>query len=93
MSSVLWSILFVGGALFLIYRRTSLRAFTVAYGIALLVFTWLADASLASFIVLWPLLAILVLLNVDSLRTQCISSPKDETQTEKSISRATAVTA
>ncbi|MET0985700.1 MAG: acyl-CoA dehydrogenase [Steroidobacteraceae bacterium] len=75
MSSVLWSILFVGGALFLIYRRTSLRAFTVAYGIALLVFTWLADASLASFIVLWPLLAILVLLNVDSLRMRLITRP------------------
>jgi acyl-CoA dehydrogenase len=74
-SNLLWLIVFVGGALFLIYHRASLRAFTVAYGVALLAFTWLADGGLASLIVLWPLLAILVLLNVDSLRLRFITRP------------------
>jgi acyl-CoA dehydrogenase len=65
----------VGGALYLIYRRTSLKTFTAAYGVALLVYTWLAEGSLTSLIVLWPLLAILVLLNVDSLRIRLITRP------------------
>lgn len=76
MSSLLWSLLFVGGALFLIYRRAPLRTFTLTYGIALLVYTWLADgAGLGTLLVLWPVLAILVLLNIDSVRIRLITRP------------------
>ena len=48
---------------------------TVAYGGALLVYTWLGDGSLAWLIVLWVVLAGLVLLNIDALRIRFISRP------------------
>jgi acyl-CoA dehydrogenase len=74
-SSVFWFLLFFGGALVLAYQRASLLTATLAYGAALLLYTWFGAASLAWLIALWLLLAGLVLLNIDSIRIRFISRP------------------
>lgn len=75
MSSVFWFLLFLGGALVLAYQRASLLTATLAYGGALLFYTWFGAASLAWLIVLWVVLAGLVILNLDGFRIRFISRP------------------
>jgi acyl-CoA dehydrogenase len=74
-SSVLWFLLFLIGALVLAYQRVSLLTATIAYGGALLLYALAGDASLAWMIVLCAVLAILVLLNIDAMRIQFITRP------------------
>ncbi len=74
-SSVFWFLLFFGGALVLAYQRVSLMTATLAYGGALLLYTWFGSASLIWLLVLWLVLAGLVLLNLDSIRIRFISRP------------------
>ncbi len=73
--TVLWLLIFAGGALILAYRRASLRTATVVYAAALLAYTWLGSAGMAWLIALWVLLAGLVLLNIDGLRLSFITKP------------------
>ena len=75
MSSVIWFLLFVIGGLVLAYQRVSLRAATLTYGIALLIYALAGDASLGWMITLCAVLAGLVLLNIDPLRIRFISRP------------------
>ncbi len=75
MSSVFWLLLFLGGALVLAYQRVSLLTATIAYGGALLLYTWFGSAGLAWLIVLWLVLAGLVLLNIDAFRIRFITRP------------------
>jgi acyl-CoA dehydrogenase len=75
LSSVIWFLLFVIGGLVLAYQRVSLRAATLTYGIALLIYALAGDASLGWMITLCAVLAGLVLLNVDPLRIRFISRP------------------
>jgi acyl-CoA dehydrogenase len=72
---VFWFLLFLGGALVLAYQRASLLTATLAYGGALLFYTWFGAASLAWLIVLWVVLAGLVILNLDGFRIRFISRP------------------
>jgi len=74
-SSAIWLLIFLGGALWLAYQRASLKVTTIVYAIALAAYTWLGDAGLAWLTPLWVLLAILVLLNIDDLRMRFISRP------------------
>jgi acyl-CoA dehydrogenase len=74
-SSVFWLLLFLGGALVLAYQRVSLLTATIAYGGALLLYTWFGSAGLAWLIVLWLVLAGLVLLNIDAFRIRFITRP------------------
>src|SRR5690606_23007066 len=73
--SVLWFLLFLIGALVLAYQRVSLLAATVAYGAALFVYALFGDGSLPWMIVLWLILALLVLLNIDAVRIRFITRP------------------
>ena len=75
LTSVFWFLLFFGGALTLAYRRVSLEVATIAYGGALLAYTWFGSAGLAWLVVLWLVLAGLVLLNIDAVRIRFISRP------------------
>ena len=75
MSSVIWFLLFVAGALILAYQRVSLLTATFTYAAALLAYTWFGAASLAWLIALWVVLAGLVMLNLDALRIRFISRP------------------
>ncbi|MEQ1580219.1 MAG: acyl-CoA dehydrogenase [Steroidobacteraceae bacterium] len=72
---LIWLVVFIGGALILAYRRASLMTATLAYGIALLAYTWMGSAGVAWLIVLWVVLAALVLLNIDGLRLSFITKP------------------
>ena len=75
MSSVIWLVAFLVGALVLAYHRVSLLTATLAYGGALLVYTWYGAAALPWLIALWVVLAALVLLNIDAVRMRFISRP------------------
>jgi acyl-CoA dehydrogenase len=75
LSSIFWFLLFFLGALTLAYRRVSLEVATIAYGGALLAYTWLGSAGLGWLIVLWLVLAGMVLLNIDAVRIRFISRP------------------
>ncbi|HEY8537825.1 MAG TPA: acyl-CoA dehydrogenase [Steroidobacteraceae bacterium] len=75
MSSIFWFLLFLGGALVLAYQRVSLLTATLAYGGALLLYTWFGSAGFAWLIVLWLVLAGLVFLNIDALRIRFITRP------------------
>ena len=56
MSSVIWFLVFVLGALTLAYHRASLLTATLVYGGGLLVYALFGEASLAWSIVLWAVL-------------------------------------
>jgi acyl-CoA dehydrogenase len=74
-SSLFWFLLFLGGALVLAYHRVSLLVATIAYGGALLVYTWFGAGSYVWMIALWLVLAALVFLNIDAVRIRFISRP------------------
>ncbi|MGH8185651.1 MAG: acyl-CoA dehydrogenase [Steroidobacteraceae bacterium] len=74
MSSVIWFLIFLAGALVLAYQRVSLLTATLCYGAALLVFAF-TDGSIAWLVVLWIILAGLVLLNIDAFRIRFITRP------------------
>jgi acyl-CoA dehydrogenase len=73
--SILWLLLFIGGALYFAYRRASLATTTTAFGAALLAYTWFGSAGLPWLIVLWVVFGGLVLLNIGTLRTRFITKP------------------
>lgn len=73
--TVIWLVIFIGGALLLAYRRSSLITATVAHGAALLAYTWMGSAGMAWLVILWVVLAVLVLLNIDGLRLSFITKP------------------
>ena len=75
MSSVIWFVLFLFGALVLAYQRVSLLTASLTYGAALLVYAVFGAGSLAWMIVLWAVLASMVLLNIDSVRIRFITRP------------------
>jgi acyl-CoA dehydrogenase len=75
MSSVIWFLLFLLGALILAYQRVSLRTATVAYAAALLVYTWFGRGSSVWLIFLAAVLGVLLLLNIDPFRIRFISRP------------------
>jgi len=74
-TSVFWMLLFLGGAMYLAYSRASLRSATIAYGGALLAYSWFGSASLPWLIALWLVLAGLVLLNIDAVRLRLLTKP------------------
>jgi acyl-CoA dehydrogenase len=74
-SSVVWFLIFLGGALILAYQRVSLLAATITYGAALFVYALAGEGSLPWMIFLWLVLAGLVLLNIEPLRIRFISRP------------------
>ncbi len=75
MSTVIWFLVFVLGALTLAYNRASLLTATLVYGGGLLAYGLFGDPSLPWLVVLWGALAVLVFLNIDTLRIRLISRP------------------
>ena len=68
MLSLVWLLLFAGGAVFLAYQRVSLRTATIAAAAALAAYSLFGYGSLAWMVVLWAALALLVALNIEPLR-------------------------
>lgn len=75
MTSLFWFVLFVGGAVYLAYRRVSLLTFTVAYLSALLAYSLLSDAGFLWKLMLWLAFFGLVFLTMEQLRRVYISKP------------------
>ena len=75
MTSILWLLLFLGGALYLAYSRASLLTATIAYGATLLAYSWFGAASLPWLIVLWLVFAGMLLLTIDPIRTRLVTRP------------------
>jgi acyl-CoA dehydrogenase len=73
-SSFIWFLVFLAGALVLAYQRVSLLTATAAYGGALVVYA-LSGPSLPVLVILWTILAVLVLLNIDAVRIRFITRP------------------
>ncbi len=65
----------IGGLVYLAYQRASLALNTTLFGIGVLAYTLFGGGGLVIVIVLWLLLAIVVFLNVDSVRIRLISRP------------------
>ena len=72
---ILWLALVLGGALYLAYHRVSLRAATIAVGVALVAYSFFGSGSLAWTIALWAAFAVLLLLNVDPIRQRYVTKP------------------
>jgi acyl-CoA dehydrogenase len=74
-SSFLWFLLFVGGALALAYRRVGLRPATIATGIALAAYTMFGDGAFIWLTLLWVGFAGLVALNLPHIRKDRVTRP------------------
>jgi len=72
---ILWFALVLGGALYLAYHRVSLRAATIAVGVALVAYSVFGSGSLAWTVALWVAFAVLLLLNVDPIRQRYVTKP------------------
>lgn len=75
MAAFLWLLLFVGGGLYLAYRRSTLAETTLAAGAALLAYSFLGDGGPVWLTVLWVLFAGLAALNLPDFRRGRISRP------------------
>jgi acyl-CoA dehydrogenase len=74
-SSVIWFLVFLIGALILAYQRVSLLTATIAYGGALLLYAMLGDAGPILMTLSCLILGGLVLLNIDVVRMRFITRP------------------
>ena len=75
MAGVIWLLVFVGGLLWLTYQRASLLLTTASYTVALLALYWFEEPGWWVLAPLWIIWAILLFLNIDSLRIRFISRP------------------
>jgi len=74
-ASVLWLVLFVGGALALAYRRVGLRQATIATGIALAAYTMFGDGSFIWLTLLWAGFALIAAMNLPEVRRNRVTRP------------------
>jgi acyl-CoA dehydrogenase len=74
-TTAIWILVFVGGALYLAYQRVSLRAATLATGIALLAYTLLRQPSTPWLVAWWLAFGVMALLNLDAFRLRFITRP------------------
>ncbi len=73
--SLAWLLLFVGGGIFLAYRRIDLRTSTVATGLALLAYTIFGNGGWILLPILWLGFAAMVIPNLIDLRREKITKP------------------
>jgi acyl-CoA dehydrogenase len=74
-SALLWALLFIAGALYLAYQRVSLRAATLAAGVALAAYTVWGAAATPWLVILWLAFVAVAALNVDALRLRYVTRP------------------
>ncbi|HWJ07488.1 MAG TPA: acyl-CoA dehydrogenase [Steroidobacteraceae bacterium] len=75
MITLLWLLVFVGGAVYLAYRRASLGMATVVAGVVLVAYSALGEPPVAWLALLWLLFALVALLNVDAFRLRYVTKP------------------
>ena len=74
-ASLFWLLLFVGGALFLAYRRIDLRTSTIAAGAALLAYTVFGGWSWWWLLIMWALFGAMIVPNMIEFRREKITKP------------------
>jgi acyl-CoA dehydrogenase len=74
-SGAIWLLAFLAGGFYLAYQRVSLAVSTLLFGLGVLAYTLRSESALWVVIVLWLVLLVLALLNIDSLRVRLISRP------------------
>ncbi len=75
MLTALWLLVFVGGAVYLTYQRVSLRAATLAAGVALIAYSVTRAPAMPWLATLWLVFGAMALLNVDAFRLRFITRP------------------
>jgi acyl-CoA dehydrogenase len=75
MITILWFLLFIGGAVTLAYKRVGLAPASAIIGAALVALTILSDANPLWLLILWAAFGVLVALNVDQLRRVRVTGP------------------
>jgi acyl-CoA dehydrogenase len=74
-TTAFWLLVFVGGTLYLTYQRVSLRAATLAAGIALVAYSVTSASATPWLATLWLVFGAMALLNVDAFRLRFITRP------------------
>ena len=74
-ASLFWTLLFIGGGIFLAYQRVDLRTSTVAAGAALVAYTVFGTGAWWWLILLWALFAVMVVPNLVEVRREKITRP------------------
>jgi acyl-CoA dehydrogenase len=74
-TTILWFLILVGGALYLAYQRVSLRTATLTAGIALIMYTAFRGPTTAWLVTLWLAFGLMALLNVDAFRLRYVTKP------------------
>src|SRR5512140_1943005 len=75
MMSLLWFVLFAGGALYLAYQRVALSTATLLTGAALVAYSLWGSAPMPWLVLLWVLFASVALLNIAALRLRFVTRP------------------
>ncbi len=75
MTTALWILVCIGGALYLPYQRVSLRTATLAIGSALLLYTFTRTPATPWLVATWLAFGAVALLNVDGIRLRYITKP------------------
>ena len=75
MTTLLWIVIFFGGALYLAYQRVALRTATLAAGIALAAYTVAREPSTPWLVTLWLAFGVMAALNVAALRLRFVTRP------------------
>jgi acyl-CoA dehydrogenase len=73
METVVWLVLLVATPLALAYLRADLRTATGILGALLIVYSWAGDGGFLWTLLLWLLFAVLVLLNIESVRRENVT--------------------
>ncbi|HNP34477.1 MAG TPA: acyl-CoA dehydrogenase [Woeseiaceae bacterium] len=74
-ASLFWLLLFLGGGLYLAYRRVGLFQATVATGAALVAYTLFGDGAWWWILLLWIAFGLMVVLNMIELRREKLTKP------------------
>ena len=75
MASLFWFLLFAVGAVWLAYRRTDLKTFTIAFAIALFMYTAFGDGHWLWLLFLWLVFGGIAALNIEDQRRERITRP------------------
>jgi acyl-CoA dehydrogenase len=74
-TTLIWIVVCLGGALYLAYQRVALRTATLAMGIALVAYTVSREPSMPWLVTLWLAFGVMASLNVNALRLRFVTRP------------------
>jgi len=75
MASLFWFLLFTVGSVWLAYRRSDLKTFTIAFAIALFMYTPFGEGHWLWLLFLWLILGSIAALNIEDVRRERVTRP------------------